>query len=227
MTGTGNSVATLGDKDGQLSQIASLARRTNDVGEAREQIKGREKLLQPTIDAWMRTLRPLKMCEPQLNGYITRQVKMAFLPLGAKMRPDMADSKAETWASSFVAALSDLPAKCVIKALQRAMHEVFDYPAQLEAYVRKYAADDKDHEWRCIEFLRTLHRAIYGHQQTMQLTARAEPMTKAETRDVIRDISDPTLRKLLEGMGVGCGALDKDILDEVKREEGIVDDDQS
>lgn len=220
MTGAGHDIDTVPARDGRLSDIVSLARRTRDVGEARSQLQpDQAKLILPTIDAWKQQLRPLRMVEPKLNGSETRKVKRAFLPNAAKMRPDMDEAKAEVWCGAVAAALSDLPVRCILHAMDQAMHNVFEFPTQLEAFIREQGQARMDFELSCIAFLRRLHASMFVTQMELPVDRHAHPLNKEEIRQILTGFAGEMLVRL----GVKCGSIDPDLLSQVKAEEGITD----
>lgn len=164
------------------------------------------------------------MIEARLDGSETRKVKRAFIPNAAKMRPDMSDDKAEVWASSFVAALSDIPVNPLTKALGDAIHRVFAFPTELEAFVRQRAEEEWKLQLSCIEQLKKLDAFVHGYQRNLSLPSPDDtPLSEDELRDIVRT-KDPSLRATL--LSMGSKWIDPELLAAVKREEGIVDDDQ-
>lgn len=182
------------------------------------------KFVPETIAAWKSAIRPLKLVEARLDGSETRKAKMAFIPLGTKQQPGLADHKAETWVNAVIASLSDKPVRCIQAACTMAMHRTFAFPTDLEQFLRDKAEECLNEEVRYIARLRALMDAISGRQ--LELAARpAEcPMSKEEIRELVRNPSD--LNTTLIRMGIGCGSIDATLLAQVREEEGLTDEAQ-
>lgn len=200
-------------------QLAQLARDNfGDLGKAARALPtGAARFIQPTIDAWVHSLRPLKAVEPALNGSEAGKVKRAFIPNAAKLRPDMDDGKADVWASTVVAALSDLPVRCIVKACDRVIHRVYEFPSQLEADIRKEAEEERGRQNDYIRFLRQLHDYIHGTTKQLPDMRPADPLTEDEVRALVRG---GIMSKSLLRMGVSIGSIRQDMLDRILAEEG-------
>jgi hypothetical protein len=208
-------------RDGRLSEIALLARQAASVGELRDRLKNDDfKRLADCIREWKRALRPLHQVEPRLDGSEARKVKKAFLPNAAKMRPDMDAAKAEVWCGSICAAVSDFPVSVLAKAMNDAIHKVFEFPTQLEAFIRERAQLYLERDFASIQLLERLHANLYGSQETLRLEAKAPPLDREEIRAMLKG---PLSRSLI-GIGVSVGSIDPELLAQVKAEEGMTDD---
>lgn len=178
-----------------------------------------------TIDAWKRQLRPLKLVEPALGGSEARKVKMAFIPLGVKLQPNMDDSKAETWTRTMVAAFANFPVRCLLVAMNEALHKSFTYPSDLEEFVRERAEASLRYERRLVQRLEDLLKMLRGTQRPLQIEQREDPMTKEEIRKLV--LSDTPLKATLIRLGLSCGSIDATLLAQVRLEEGIADEETS
>jgi hypothetical protein len=215
MIGNAQTAIDLPARDGRLSAIVSLAKSTAIISDARKRLEpGQAELIAPAIKAWTQALRPLRMVEPTLNGSEARKVKRAFLPNAAKMRPDMSEDKAEVWCGAICAALSDLPVRCLLPAMDSAMHRVFEFPTQLEAFIRERAQSQLTHERGCIDFLKQLHASLYGQQQALELHHDEAPLSD----DEVRKLLNSPMGEPLINMGIRLGSIDAATVERLKAE---------
>lgn len=175
-----------------------------------------------TVRKWKETLRPLKAVEPKLDGMESGKVRRAFLPLGAKLQPGMDEGKAQVWTNAMVASLSNLPSRCIVTAMQDALHKTFRFPTDLEDYVRVRAEQNLDFEVLCVGRLRRFMESLTGTQQPLQLEQRNDPMTKDEIRELVTQ--PHAFTATLIRLGLGNGSIDATLLAQVRREEGLDDD---
>lgn len=208
------------------SQLASFVKRIDfDAAKDAKLLTTQQRHgLGAMIEQWERQLRPLRELEPEFRGDRSKSVKAAFVPLGLKMRPDMAEDKAQAWTNTMPRAFADLPARCTVQAMEAAMTHVWKYAEELERFVRERATSIRDAEEIYIVRLKRLKRILEGDLFLLpdrKATGQDGPMTADEIRELVRNpgpITDSAIR-----LGVACGAIDATLLDQDKAEEGRSD----
>jgi hypothetical protein len=181
------------------------------------------KFVAETIRAWKSTIRPLKDVEPKLDGSEARKAKMAFIPLGTKQQPTLADHKAETWVAAVIASLANRSVRSIQFACNEAMHRTFAFPSDLEAFLREKADEHLNREVAYIARLRAVMDLVEQRDRPqLQLTQeRDAPMTADEIRKLVRNPSG--INATLIRMGLSCGSIDATLLAQVRTEEGLPD----
>jgi hypothetical protein len=222
MTDSINAIEQQGGRAGARSRIVSLARGPEWDPDRFPRDLVRD--IPDALRAWKDQLIALKVAEPKLDGSESRKAKMAFLPLGAKLQPGMADDKAEVWTKAMVASLSNLPVRCILTAMRDALHKTFRFPTDLEEYLRSRAEANLEFEVACITRLRRFYEHLTGVQQPLQLEQRNDPMTREEIRQLV---TTPTpFSKTLLRLGLASKAINPILLAEVRAEEGLDDNGQ-
>lgn len=148
---------------------------------------------------------PLNEVEP-MGGVKTSALKKAIGMLGVKISPTMSRQQSNTWASTMVLALSDLPAAFVLCGAKDALHVPMQFISEIEGVVREKAAKARERHHSAIMRLRRFERDLeYAKNPTPALPA-------PEPREMTQDDINTMLRPLLN-MGLAQGWITQEQFD--------------
>jgi hypothetical protein len=112
------------------------------------------------IGILQRALVPMKELPEPAKTAGANRMKDALRPIGAKLMPNLAEDRCTAWLVALVAALSDLPVRCVTEAAETGLHHVFQFPNEVEAFLRKDAVERRERWQRGVQSLERIRAAI-------------------------------------------------------------------
>lgn len=203
---------------GALRRIAKVAAEPIPLGDAIRALSEEERSMVPrALEQYRASLAPLRALEPKLDGAEAAKVRESFMPLGAKMRPDMSQEQGHAWTAAILIAFSDLPSWAVCKAMAEAMHTAWQFPSELEAGIRAGAERILQRHFAALGRIREMMEAIERAARPAQPQLsddRGEPLTYDEALAIARG---PAGRSLLN-MGKNLGTISQEHFDRIIRQ---------
>ncbi|WP_380873618.1 hypothetical protein [Sphingomonas sp. DBB INV C78] len=127
--------------------------------------------IRATVAAYEASMLPLQRAEdmgaiatdadgrPQFGPQMTA-VRTWLKPLGMKIAPSMSPEQCAAWLTAVAMALSDFPARVIVKAAQAAIHIPMSFLNEVDGHVRKEAEAQMQRHATALARLKRMHAEI-------------------------------------------------------------------